>query len=143
MADNSGILRDYRISDGDLALFSNSLVLAMTRDLAELGLYSVTNLKIDELNTLIDEFQAMPDNEILRTDLSYAIELRDLNKNAVLNTMRSIAVRAKAVTSQGTIYSNELSFTTIPTLPVWGLIVLGGLLAVVGGWNVWRLGVRS
>jgi hypothetical protein len=97
MAGNSGILRDYRISDGDLALFANSLVLAMTRDLSELGAYSVTIIKIDDLSTLIDDFQTLPDDEILRTDLSFAVELRDMNKNAVLNTMRSIAVRAKAV----------------------------------------------
>jgi hypothetical protein len=97
MASDAGILRNYHLTDGELALFANSLVLAMTRDLAELGTYSVTIMKIDDLSTLIDEFQAMPDDEILRTDLSFAAELRDMNKNAVLNPMRSIAVRAKAV----------------------------------------------
>jgi len=35
MASDAGILRNYHLSDGDLALFANSLVLAMTRDLSE------------------------------------------------------------------------------------------------------------
>ena len=102
MADNSGILRDYRFTDGDLALFANTLVIAMTRDLTELASYSITSTKIDALGDLCDEFQALPDDEILRTDLSYAVELRDLNKNSVLNTMRSISIRAKAVFGENT-----------------------------------------
>jgi hypothetical protein len=102
MADNSGILRNYHLTDGDLALFANSLVLAMTRDLSELAAFSITNLKIEELSDLNDEFQALPDDEIFRTDLSYAIELRDLNKNAILNTMRNISIRAKAIFGENT-----------------------------------------
>ena len=109
MADNSGILRNYHLTDGDLALFANSLVLAMTRDLSALAAFSITNLKIEELSDLNDEFQALPDDEIFRTDLSYAIELRDLNKNAILNTMRNIAIRAKAIFGENTAKYRSMS----------------------------------
>jgi hypothetical protein len=97
MADNSGILRDYRFTDGDLALFANSLGISMTRDLAQLAQYGITILKINDLINLVNVFQAMPIDDTLRTDLSYAVEQRDILMNTVLNTMRSISLRAKAV----------------------------------------------
>ena len=46
-------------------------------------------------------------------------------------------VRAFAVNDNGLGYGNVLFFTTtymIPTLPEWGLIVMGGLIACLGGW---------
>ena len=97
MADNSGIFRDYHLADSDLALFANSLVDIMTRDIVELGTYSITITKIQDLADLCDDFQAIPNDETLRANLGYAVELRESNRNAVLNTMRSIAVRAKAI----------------------------------------------
>ncbi|MCX6153245.1 MAG: hypothetical protein NT007_03695 [Candidatus Kapabacteria bacterium] len=97
MANNSDIMRNYRIPDGELALFTNSLTIAMTRDLTELTDYGITSTKITALTTLCTAFQALPDDSIYRTDLSDAVEQRDTAKNAVLNIMRSISVRAKAV----------------------------------------------
>ncbi len=38
-------------------------------------------------------------------------------------------VRAYATNSQGTSYGEERMFTTIPTLPEWGLIIFGSLIA--------------
>lgn len=47
-------------------------------------------------------------------------------------------VRAYATNSQGTSYGNEITFTTIPTLPEWGLIALGALMAIIGAWFVMK-----
>lgn len=47
-------------------------------------------------------------------------------------------VRAYATNVNGTGYGNEVSFATIPTLGEWGLIALGSLFALGGGWFVWR-----
>ena len=47
-------------------------------------------------------------------------------------------VRAYATNTIGTGYGNQVSFTTIPTLPEWGLIAMISLIAVAGGWFVWR-----
>ena len=46
--------------------------------------------------------------------------------------------RAYATNSFGTVYGNEVSFATIPTLGEWGLIALGSLTAMLGGWFVYR-----
>ena len=97
MANSIGMIRNYHLADGDLALFTRSLAIAMTRDLTELTTYGVTSLKITALTDLCDDFQALPDDEIFRADMSYAVEQRDVCRDAVLNTIRSISVRAKAV----------------------------------------------
>lgn len=47
-------------------------------------------------------------------------------------------VRAYATNASGTYYGNEVSFTTVPTLGEWGLIALGSLFAIGGGFLVWR-----
>ena len=47
-------------------------------------------------------------------------------------------VRAYATNHTGTYYGNEIGFTTVPTLGEWGLIALGSLTALLGGWFVYR-----
>ena len=47
-------------------------------------------------------------------------------------------VRAYAVNTEGTFYGNEMTFTTVPTLPEWGLIALISLSGIIGGWFVWK-----
>lgn len=47
-------------------------------------------------------------------------------------------VRAYATNASGTYYGNEVSFTTVPTLGEWGLIALGSLFALGGGFFIWR-----
>jgi hypothetical protein len=47
-------------------------------------------------------------------------------------------VRAYAENSIGLNYGNEITFTTIPTLGEWGLMVFGSLIALVGAAVVWK-----
>lgn len=47
-------------------------------------------------------------------------------------------VRANVTNGDGTFYGDDRTFTTIPTLPEWGLISMLGLFAVAGGWFVWK-----
>jgi len=123
MADNSILQRSYRISDGELALFSNTLASVMTRDLAEFANYSVTNLVIDDFKDLIDEFQAMPVDEILRADLSYAVEQRDLKRHSILNIMRSLSARGKAVFGDNSSKYRSLSPGTISQMTESNLLI--------------------
>lgn len=97
MLENSLIVRKYTLSDGDLALFANTLVIAMTRDLVQFEDYGVTELKIQDLSDLIDEFQALPSDESFLADYSYAVEQRDELRFSIENVLRSISVRAKSV----------------------------------------------
>jgi hypothetical protein len=47
-------------------------------------------------------------------------------------------VRAYATNASGTSYGNEISYSSIPTLPEWGLIALGAFILGAGGWFVSR-----
>jgi hypothetical protein len=47
-------------------------------------------------------------------------------------------VRAYVTNSDGTYYSQDVTFITIPTLGEWGLIAFGGLIVIIGGAVVWR-----
>ena len=87
--------RKYNLSNTDLAIFANSLVFVMNRDLTEFENYGVTSVSISNLEDLINEFQAMPDDEIQRSEISEAVEARDSLRNSILNTMRSLSVRGK------------------------------------------------
>ena len=90
-------MRDYRLTDNELITFTHSLSMAMTRDLTELANYGVTAAKITGLVKMADDFQIFPTDDILRAELSYAIEQRDAARKALTSIMRSVSVRAKAV----------------------------------------------
>lgn len=47
-------------------------------------------------------------------------------------------VRAYAINSEGTYYGQEESFTAIPTLNEWALIIFGVLTASIGAFYVYR-----
>ena len=90
-------VKNYRMSDNELITFTHSLSMAMTRDLTELASYGVTAAKITDMVKMADDFQIFPTDDILRADVSYAIEQRDAARKALSSTMRSVSVRAKAV----------------------------------------------
>lgn len=56
----------------------------------------------------------------------------------VLAANTTYHVKAYVTNGDGTFYSDEISFTTIPTLGEWGLIAFGSLIAIIGGAVVWR-----
>ncbi|MDT3740625.1 MAG: hypothetical protein RO257_14125 [Candidatus Kapabacteria bacterium] len=97
MAGDSDILRNYRMTDGKLALLANTIVIAMKRDLPEFEQYAIASANIDSFSDMIDEFQALPVDDNYRYELSYAVELKKSARNSILNIMRSISFRAKSV----------------------------------------------
>ena len=90
-------VKNYRLTDNELITFTHSLAIAMTRDLTELANYGVTAANITDMVKLADDFQIFPTDDILRADLSYAIEQRDAARQALAPMMRGISVRAKVV----------------------------------------------
>jgi hypothetical protein len=47
-------------------------------------------------------------------------------------------IRPYSTNTDGTFLGIQTTITTIPTLPEWGLIVFGLMVAGFGGWYVWR-----
>ena len=126
MAGGSGVNRDYTFSDGELLLFVNNLSTSMTRDLSEFGSYGVSSLKIDNLIDLSDVFQALPSDDLMRTDLSYEVEQKNAKMNIVLGTMRSISARAKAVFGENSSKYRSMSPGNISQLTDSELLLAAG-----------------
>lgn len=56
-----------------------------------------------------------------------------------LSSATTYYIRAWATTSTGTtVYGNQLTYTTIPTLGEWGLIAFLSLIGLIGGIVIWR-----
>jgi hypothetical protein len=55
-----------------------------------------------------------------------------------LNHSTLYYVNAYAINDDGTYYGNQITFSTVPTLPEWGLIALISLSGIIGGWFVWK-----
>lgn len=72
------------------------------------------------------------EGEEAQTSFTFTSDLSGLTANQVYY------VRAYITNSIGTFYGNQVAFATIPTLGEWGLIALGSLLALGGGYFVWR-----
>ncbi len=47
-------------------------------------------------------------------------------------------IRAYISTTNGTYYSDQIAFGTVPTLPEWGIMLLAGGFVITGGWFVFR-----
>ena len=67
-----------------------------------------------------------------QTPLEYQFEITGLNTGQVYY------VAAYCKEGANVYYGEPVSFTTIPTLPEWGIISMISLIAIAGGWFVWK-----
>jgi len=56
-----------------------------------------------------------------------------------LNRYTNYYIRSYIINDDGTFYSPQVSFTTIPFLPTWGLIAFGSLTLLLGGFFVRKI----
>ena len=103
MVEESNMQKNFRLSYAELYLFTYNLVSCMRRDLEYLEDYGVTEAKITALNTQNELLNALPSDEILKSDYSYAVDVRNQKRVVVEKTTKSIGLRAKEV------YHNNLS----------------------------------
>ena len=97
MVEESNVKKNYNLSNAELYLFTYTLVSCMRRDLEYLEDYGVTEIKITALNAQNEQFNSIPNDDILKSDYSYAINVRNQNREVVEKTTKSIGLRAKEV----------------------------------------------
>ena len=97
MVEENNVKRNYNLSNAELYLFTYNLVSCMHRDLEYLEEYGVTEIKITALNTQNEQFNSMPNDDILKSDYSYAVDVRNQKREIVEKTTKSIGLRAKEV----------------------------------------------
>ena len=88
------ILRDYHISDSQLALFADSLVTFMTRDSAEFAARGVDAAAITALGAKEDEFEAFPSDEDYKGLMIIATQAKDAAREVLEVAIRNVSDRA-------------------------------------------------
>jgi hypothetical protein len=144
------VFSQYTTSNGlfltDVPIFYGSLTTNVTTGITNTSATSGGNVELELGDTEVTEHgicwntTGTPDTDDDKTtegadastSFGYISYLTGLTANQVYY------VRAYITNSEGTFYGNEISFATIPTLGEWGLIALGSLFALGGGFFVWR-----
>lgn len=143
MAETSLTNRKYNFSDADFIIFCNTLSSVMTRDLAEMAIYGITSDTISDFEDLVNAFQALPSDDLLRADLSYAVEERDNKRNIVMNFMRSIAARSKAIYGENSAKYRALSTGNISRMQDSNLLLAAGQVHSAATTNLTELAAEG
>ena len=117
MANRLEVMKNFHLTYGELILFTNSLATVLQRDILDMADYGVTTLKIEAMLALKTTFENLPNDETLRSELGYAVEMRDIAWESVLKIMRSIAVRSKSVFGENSAKYRALNAGTISQMP--------------------------
>ncbi|MCX6153560.1 MAG: hypothetical protein NT007_05325 [Candidatus Kapabacteria bacterium] len=83
---NFSVQRDYRINDSDLTNFTQHVCDSMDRDITNFGVFGITSLAVDNLQTLCDAFEIFPTDEYVWQEAQSATEAKD----ALILEMRGI-----------------------------------------------------
>jgi len=94
MVKKKEVIRDYTLSDADLAQLGDKAVELITRDLAELDTYGIDDDDKDWIADTTTSFKNYPTDEELEGEVSDKTEEKDEAADAVKVDVRSIMVRA-------------------------------------------------
>ncbi len=72
--------RDYRMNDSELCMFVSNLIQTMTRDAAEFAIRGVDAADIIALEILGDAFEVFPPDSYYQSDVSLAVENKNINR---------------------------------------------------------------
>ncbi|MDT3739639.1 MAG: hypothetical protein RO257_09075 [Candidatus Kapabacteria bacterium] len=91
----SSEFREYKMTDGDLCLFTNQLCSTLTRNLADLEVFAITEEKISQLKAQNDEFKVFSQDQILLYLIVDATEQKKIATESIKNTLRNMALRCQ------------------------------------------------
>ncbi|MCX6153652.1 MAG: hypothetical protein NT007_05800 [Candidatus Kapabacteria bacterium] len=110
MAYNSTV-RNYRLTDADLCMFTSNLCITMTRDLTDLTPFGITAPKIAALKALGDAFEIFSTDEVLVAYITGATEAKNAKKELVKETIRNMALRCSIKWGTGSWQEKTLGIT--------------------------------
>lgn len=82
MANNE--MRNYRMTDAELCMFTSNLCNTLLRDIADMAIFGMTNSKITALKALGDAFEVFTTDDVYLADIIGATE----DKNAIIETLK-------------------------------------------------------
>ena len=86
----ASLVRDYSMTDAELCGFAFELVSKMTRDITYFNTRGVTATDISDLETLAEAFQAFPNDEYYRADVSLAVQSKTSTREGMQVLIRDI-----------------------------------------------------
>ena len=92
---NEQLVRDYRITDSELTVFTQHICDSMTRDIAEFAAYGVLAANVTSLQSLCDAFEVFPTDEYINQEYLSAVEARDGIVEELQVIIRSMALRVE------------------------------------------------
>lgn len=107
------LVRNYKMSDAELALTATQIAAFATLDLAELAEYNVTAGDITALVALENQFEEYPPDSGFKAQVSAKAALKDAKRTAAETIVGKIETRAKLVFGEGSPSYKEFSFVAI------------------------------
>ena len=88
-------MRDYRMLDAELCMFTSNLCNDLTRDLTDLTPFGLTAPKIAALKALGDAFEVLPPDDVFIGELMIATAAKNALLEQVKETVRNMALRVE------------------------------------------------
>lgn len=92
---NEQLMRDYRMTDSELTVFTQHICDSMTRDISEFAAYGVLEANVTSLQALCDAFEVFPTDEYINQEYLSAVEARDNILTELQVIIRAMALRVE------------------------------------------------
>ena len=93
--DQEQIMRDYKLTDSELTVFSQQLCGYITRDISEFTDYGVTAANVTALKALGDAFEYFPLDAVYKQEVTLAVEAKDALREEVQKMVRAMSLRVE------------------------------------------------
>ena len=116
--------RNYNLTDAELCMAVSNLCNTLTRDVADLGPFGISEAKITSLKTLGDAFEIFPSDVVLTAYVTGAAEAKNQKAEEVKETIRNMIIRCETkwgvghwkINSLGTSGFNKMTDETLLVL---------------------------
>jgi hypothetical protein len=92
---NEQLMRDYRMTDSELTVFTQHICDSMTRDITSFTAYGVLEANVTSLQALCDAFEVFPTDEYINQEYLSAVETRDVIVEELQVIIRAMALRVE------------------------------------------------
>ena len=113
MNEESNVKKNNKLSYAELYLFTVHLVGCLRRDIATLEDFGITEAKITALNAMNEEVNALPSDELLKSDYYYAVAIKNSLREEVEKVTKRLGIRAKEAFHNNPARINALYFQDI------------------------------
>ena len=94
---SNNIIREYKMSDSELCLFTTNLCIFLTRDLADLQDFGITSQKIATLQALGDAFEVFPNDDYYLGAVMEATEIKQMKAEELKEAYRKMVLRVTMI----------------------------------------------